>query len=404
MKILYITGDVPWPLNSGIRLRQYQILKSLANLADVDLLTLARRNIPAPEEINSLCQKVLTSQPSESTVGASRSKFGRLQRLWRELQGWPLAEEPPCRGSGICEMPELSNADYDIVWIERMRCALLLHHFGGQNVVLDLDDIEHRKIFRSLRQKNFFGWRYVRSTIEGRAWRSVELEALDRFGRVVVCSQEEREYLGKENVAVIPNCVPMDPKVKFSFGVDGRMLFVGLMSYRPNDEAMCYFVRSVLPLIRAVEKTAHLWIVGASPSPALQALADGRVVRLLGYVEEVKPYLSDAALSIAPIRTGSGTRIKILESLAAKTPVISTTLGAEGLELSNREHISLADGRHDFAQACVRLLQNRALRRKLAEAGYQQVKGLYGRSQLDMCVRNIVDDLVKNNGKVHAFA
>ena len=97
-------------------------------------------------------------------------------------------------------MSELSNTDYDIVWIERMRCALLLHHFGGKNAVLDLDDIEHRKIFRSLQQKKLFGWRYVRSTIEGRAWRSVELKALESFGRVAVCSQAQREYLGRKNL------------------------------------------------------------------------------------------------------------------------------------------------------------------------------------------------------------
>ena len=139
---------------------------------------------------------------------------------------------------------------------------------------------------------------------------------------------------------------------------------------------------------------AHLVVAGANPSKKLRGLADGKIVHVLGKVDNIAPHLKDAALSIVPLRIGGGTRLKILESLAHKTPVVSTTIGAEGLELEHGKHILIADETRSFADSCIRLLEDPARRRQLAEAGYQRISNQYSwdiiESHVQDCVRAVL--------------
>jgi glycosyltransferase involved in cell wall biosynthesis len=147
-----------------------------------------------------------------------------------------------------------------------------------------------------------------------------------------------------------------------------ELVFTGSMDWLPNQDAMRYFCRHVLPLVRANEPGARLTIVGRSPTPAVLSLAKEAGVRVTGRVDDVRPYMDDAAVYIVPLRIGGGTRLKIFEAMAMGKAVVSTTVGAEGLPVADGEHLLIADEPQSFADAVVRVIRDRGQRERLGSA------------------------------------
>jgi glycosyltransferase involved in cell wall biosynthesis len=147
-----------------------------------------------------------------------------------------------------------------------------------------------------------------------------------------------------------------------------RLLFTGTMDYRPNVDAAVWFCQSVWPRVRAARPDAGLWLVGQRPAPAVQLLGRLPGVEVTGLVEEIGPYLRDAAVYVAPLRVGGGTRFKILEAMAAACPVVSTRLGAEGIDAQDGRHLRLADEPAQFAAQILALLGAPEEGRRIAAA------------------------------------
>jgi glycosyltransferase involved in cell wall biosynthesis len=153
-------------------------------------------------------------------------------------------------------------------------------------------------------------------------------------------------------------------------GSTGDIVFVGSMDWMPNIDGVEYFVREILPLIRREVPDCTLTIVGRSPSKATLALMErDSKINVTGTVADVRPWVWGAKLSVVPLRIGGGTRLKIYESMAAGTPVVSTSIGAEGLEVDHPKNIRLADAPYDFAAQCITLLKREDERQHLASEG-----------------------------------
>jgi glycosyltransferase involved in cell wall biosynthesis len=147
------------------------------------------------------------------------------------------------------------------------------------------------------------------------------------------------------------------------------------MDWLPNIEGIAWFVRDVLPLIRRRLPQSSVTIAGRRPAASIRALAAADpLIRVTGTVDDMRPYLWSAKVSIVPIRIGSGTRLKIYEAMAANVPVVSTTIGAEGLEVSSPENIRIADTPEAFADACVRLIEDPTERARQADAALRLVR------------------------------
>jgi glycosyltransferase involved in cell wall biosynthesis len=172
------------------------------------------------------------------------------------------------------------------------------------------------------------------------------------------------------------------------------------MDWLPNEDAMIYFCRDVLPLIRAEEPDVQLSIVGRAPTPAVKQLADHAGVRVTGRVDDVRPFMRDAAVYIVPLRIGGGTRLKIFEAMAMGKAVVSTTVGAEGLPVTSGEHVLLADEANTFSRAVVRLLRDVDRRRQLEAAARALVVEQYDWSAvagaLDSALQVIADCGLRN--------
>jgi glycosyltransferase involved in cell wall biosynthesis len=216
-----------------------------------------------------------------------------------------------------------------------------------------------------------------------------------------------RELFAIEHVTAIPTGVdietltPPDPApVKTT-----DLVFVGSMDWLPNVDGIEWFTREVLPLIRRRRPECSLTIVGRTPPPSIVALgnADERI-RVTGTVPDIRPLLWSGAVSIVPLRIGGGTRLKIYESMAGRVPVVSTAVGAEGLDVRHPDNIRLADSPEQFAAACCELLANEDVRERQADAAWNLVASRFSWDHVAGCFERILDQAPQFSPKARAVA
>jgi sugar transferase (PEP-CTERM/EpsH1 system associated) len=205
-----------------------------------------------------------------------------------------------------------------------------------------------------------------------------EPRVLARFDGVLAVSEADSETLRRlypdvirRPVHIVPTGVDTQyftPAARPSPAKSRSVVFTGSMNWLPNEDAMLFFCREMLPLIRREEPEVTLSIVGRAPTPAVSALARQHGVTVTGRVDDVRPYLRDAAVYVVPLRIGGGTRLKIFEAMAMAKAVVSTGVGAEGLPVTDGEHVCLADEPQAFASAVVGLLRDVDRRRHIEEA------------------------------------
>jgi glycosyltransferase involved in cell wall biosynthesis len=260
---------------------------------------------------------------------------------------------------------------------------------------VDFDALFFRAMRRAMRHTPWYGSKVLLETIE--IWKQERFDRRlgKRAAQVWVCSEEDRQILGYDNVRVLPNCVDLPPDLPFASGEDPhRLLFVGKMDYEPNIDAATYFCKSILPHIRTLEPRAHVYIVGREPSEAIRALHIDTDVFVTGAVPDVTPYFTAAGIVIVPIRFGGGTRIKILDAFAHRKAVVSTTTGCEGLAVEDGVHLSRADTPREFAAKCLALMTDASMRRALGRAGRELVEIHYTQDVFQRTVRRCVSDVV----------
>ena len=210
-----------------------------------------------------------------------------------------------------------------------------------------------------------------------------ELAAYNAADGVCVCSIADQKRLAADapsvNTVVIPNAADVErlqPR-DTDPAPDGRtVLFFGLLATVPNVDGVLYFLREIWPRIAAARPEARFVIIGADPAPAIRAHA-GPGVTVAGPVDDLRPHLSAAAVVVVPLRLGSGTRLKILEAWAMARPVVSTALGAEGLDCVPGRHLLIADDPSGFASSVLRVLSEPGLADELGRAGRALVSDRY---------------------------
>jgi glycosyltransferase involved in cell wall biosynthesis len=219
-------------------------------------------------------------------------------------------------------------------------------------------------------------------------WRKMqtfERDACRRFDAVVAVSPEDRAVMqrdyGIENVYDIPTGVDIEFFRPSGAAVaeDHSLVFTGSMDWLPNEDAIRYFTERIMPLVKQALPGAKLTVVGRNPSPGLIALSksDTSIV-VTGRVDDVRPYMERAAAYVVPLRIGGGTRLKIFEAMAMGKPVISTSIGAEGLPVRDGVELLLADTAEAFAGSVVAVLSDRALATRLGEQAAAEVRRRFG--------------------------
>ena len=252
----------------------------------------------------------------------------------------------------------------------------------GMKMVIDQHNIEHELLERTFRHekallRKWFSWR------ESRLLKRGEIERCQKAQVVLVTSERERialkQLLPEQLVEVIPNGVDIETfnKRDPAQEIAHRIVFTGRMDYYPNIDAVLFFARECWPHIQSQIPSASWQIVGKDPPREVRNLDALPGVTVTGTVPDVTSYLASAAVAIAPLQIGSGTRLKILEALAMQKAMVTTSQGCEGLSVTSGEHLIVADQAQEFAQAVIDLMQDSQKRRALGNAGRKLVETAY---------------------------
>ncbi len=381
MRTLVIAGDYPWPGDSGPRLRLAMVLRALCR--------------GGPTELFSVVSQFRTDfDPVDRAMGLAKvgrvgfdnrpaSGIGLAPTLWRTSM--PLALPWHDRSKVQGALAAFMSGRYDLVWFFGARPWVLAGEPFFAPTIIDLDDLEDQKIVArlSVPRPPPTGvpdrMRRRASTIvaeeEIRRWRRLHRRAGRRASAIVVCSRLDAERAAANGVAgveVLPNGYRSvdDPVGRTAVGSPPTVLFQGLLSYPPNVEAAKLLAREVGPALRALVPDAEIRLVGTHHAE-LESLHDPPRVTVVGRVPDIATELARADLVVVPIRYGSGTRLKILEAFAQRIPVVSTSLGAEGLGVVDGVHLLIADSVPALAGVSARLLTEPALRTAIATRAHQ---------------------------------
>ncbi|NLE45714.1 MAG: glycosyltransferase [Chloroflexi bacterium] len=394
MRILFISRWFPYPPDNGARIRVFSLIKHLSRKHDVELLAFTDGDISSTqsEVMEQYCRRIHTTPYQEFRPNRLRALLGLFSTRPRSMVD--------THSRGMRALVETVTADqpFDIVLaseIESVPYALLLH---GTPMVFE--ELELAVIFEQFaRQRS-----WVKRVRYGLTWwkqRHYVRYLLRHVDGCTVVSDPERALLHRvapdfRPVEIVPNGVSLE-RYEGDWGapVNDTLIFHGAMTYWANFEAMEYFLTTVFPLILAERPDVVLRITGRTDGVPLNRLALSKSVVLTGYLEHIEPAVAQSWGCVVPLLAGGGTRLKILEAMALGTPVVSTSKGAEGLEVIDGESILLADEPAEFAGAVVRLLGDESLRARLACSGRSLVQERYGwdriGDRLDTFLQRVVE-------------
>ena len=399
MRVLVLALGVPFPPIGGGLTRSFHLLQSLSSHHRVSLVafTYGETHEPAPFPIElrtapwtwSSDYLAMTSGDAEG----SRHAYERLTYTGEQPWFVSVLDPEPMRDAIALAL----QARPDVVVLEGTPMAAFLPIIPPQIPrVLDLFDI-HSVLARQQDGSDPAG-SSARAREADRTLAFERAAAAQCDASLAVSDHDAdvaRHLLGAANVHVVPNGV--DTTFFAPRGGDsepGALLFTGRMSYSPNADAVEYFVKDILPLVRRQVTHATVHVVGAGPPAVVTGLAAPDVI-VHGRVDDVRPFHSRAEVAVVPIRTGGGTRLKVLEAAASAKAIVSTTLGAQGLPFQHGEHILIADTPSEFAVATVSLLRDPARRTSLGARARQAALD-FDWQPIGQSFRRILEDVVRD--------
>ncbi len=401
MRSLLIAENLPWPALGGNLVRLGQVVEAVASVSDLDLFILhdpRRQDITVPATVHVA--------RSKGAVLPHRCSPFRWRIKWALRRDLPAEVAMASADTGPrAALREWALPPYDVVWFSTARS----YHWTGRPhfgpTIVDLDDLEDRKaelradLLRSAAPgslRDHLAW--YRAKLNAADWHRFQRSVAAQVERVVIASGVDVERCGLPNVTVIPNSFPRPERPAGNPAAGGRqvVLFQGHLGYPPNIDAAEWLVRVILPRIRATEPSTEVRLVGL-PGTGVKRLAQTGGVSVVGQVPSMDEELAGATVAVVPIRYGSGTRVKILESFANRVPVVSTTLGAEGLEVEDGVHLLVADDPDDFAAATVRILEDAPLRQRLVEAAEALYLDRYDGHASGAAVRDLLDRVARQS-------
>jgi glycosyltransferase involved in cell wall biosynthesis len=387
MRILFLTTDLSYPPQDGRMLRTYNVLHGLAGRHEVHLVCFDQRHGEDPDERRRIAEARLRELCASVDVFEVPSKRSRLKLAWTGvaslLEPGPFSSRVYRSPAALHKLRELAARHrIDMLHVEN---TLLGDHVTGVPSgarVLMHHNVES-DLFRQRAASDRVLARRVFTHIEAAKMRRFEQQMGPRFGAHIVCSAGDAERLAKivdgARVCVVANGVDLDyfsPREP-SEPRSPRVVHVGGLNWAPNLHGARWLVEEVWPRVRESVKEATLAFVGRT-GEAPVSLWQSQGVECLGEVEDVRPFYAGASLSVVPVHVGGGTRLKILNSWAMGTPVVSTTKGCEGLAGRAGENLLVADAPDAFAAAVVRVLREPGLGAALGVAGRRLVEAEYG--------------------------
>jgi len=405
MRILYVARYIPCAPLSGGTIRALHLIRAASGIADVTLV--GAESDPSRCDFDLVAPLIASVQlvPPLPYRDESRPMPGLPIPLRYAYNVARLVTRPDPFSRLMIDREAVCRAVYDLLRSQRVDLVVVdytevaaamadvVKAWGGPSVaaVMDvLSVLEDRRQTLLLRQQVGRRRPSIAKWLAVRQLQALERRILGSYTRVAAVSEVDAVHLQRlvagKQVAVIPNGVdveyfgapmPLSTDVAAASESNETLIFTGQLRYRPNIDALHFFVDDILPLIQATRPGVRFWIVGSSPGSDVLDLAMRAGVEVFASVPDVRPYLTGSSVAVVPLRLGSGTRLKILEALAAGRPVVSTSIGAEGLDVEEGRDLLIADTAKQFAAAVVRLLEQPEEAKVLAAQGRDTVNRRY---------------------------
>ncbi len=392
MKLLWVKTDFLHPATRGGQIRTLEMLRRLHARHTVHYVAFEDPAHPeGPARAPEYCS---FAYPIRYRVAAKNSWAFGAQLLRGLFDPVPVAVSRYRCGAMRRKIAELTAREY----FDSIVCDFL---FPTPNMP-DLDScvlFQHNvewTIWQRHTENASDPWRRWYFSMQARRMFAYEGAVCRKVKKLIAVSENDaaifRKQYGAAAVAPVPTGVDLDyfaPPASPAPTAD--LVFLGSMDWMANEDAMLWFAAEVLPLIRRARPDCRLAIVGRRPTARIRDLVRDPLIEVTGTVVDVRPWLWGAAVSIVPLRVGGGTRLKIYEAMAARVPVVSTSVGAEGLDVSPGENIAIGDTAADLADRCLALLDSPARRAQISDAAHRLVATRYS---WDAAVR-VFEDLLQ---------
>lgn len=388
MRILFLCLRCPYPPQRGDRIRSYNFIKQLSKRHKITLAFFAESDsdIEAVDHLKPFCERIewVRFRPNIAKI---KTAIHCLSRIPLQVHYW----YSPQMQRKINEL--LAENTFDLIHAQLFRMGQYVSKVNGTVKVLDLCDSLALNLSRRA-ELDCTPKRFL-VKLEAKRVRQYEIEIMKSFDWGTVVANFDRDYLLKQdsslNLSVVPMGVdlkyflpnqneinePLESNENHSSDSSKKLLFTGTMNYFPNSDAVIYFCEEIYPLILKQHPDIDFYIVGNHPTEQVQRLAEHSGVTVTGYVPDIRPYFQKASVFVAPLRAGSGIQTKNLEAMAMGTPVVTTSIGAMGLEAEIGKELLTADTPQEFADCVIHLLENPEKHQHLRSAGRSRVEASY---------------------------
>jgi glycosyltransferase involved in cell wall biosynthesis len=376
VRTLCLLSKAPLPPDNGSRQRLVHLLQALASLGPVDLAF----DRPMPEADLDAARAAFPGARVWAPDVVPRHRSGRLRWLThRKLPLRPALIDPAPVRRDFAAFVARTTEPYDLVWSHTTTPSWLLGPVVRPiPLIIDFPDVQRTIQSRPLEAARRAPDRWTLAGMKKRVRLRTERDRWTRFERhegsranvVTVCSAPDREAQGIPGAIVVPNgyAKPEHPVGRLDVSDEPLIVLAGQLTYGPNVDGATWFVNDIFPLVRERVPGARLALVGRASSD-VEALGGVAGVDVRGYADVIEDELARADVVVVPLRDGSGTRIKILEAWAHHLPVVSTSIGAEGLDAESDRDLVLADDAHAFAKGVERVITDASMRRSLTDQG-----------------------------------
>jgi len=386
MKILFITQFLPYPPDSGGKIKTWEVLRLLAKDHQIFLLSFVerRKDLKWEGEVRTLCHGLKTFVTPIITQSHKELKKKAILGFFNpkpfRVQKYFLKEA----ADFIRKLTKKEN--FDAIYCDHLTSAQYLSYVYQWQKKLKIYD-EH-----NISSEGFLGYaKYEKNPLEKLAYLAegikfwfYERRAIPVFDQILTISQADKEKISGWGIDPAKiNFLPIPFKLRPQFNLGSKnILFVGLLSWWPNKDAVLWFYYSVFTVIRKKIPQVKFLVIGANPPEEIKKIGiEDSQVMVTGYVKDISPYYKKAGVFVVPIRAGAGVRIKILDALASGLPVVATKMATTGIKVKNKEEILIAEEPEEFARSVIKVLEDKKLAQKLSVSALQLIKVNYNQKK-----------------------